>query len=76
MQRLDAGESFCAMEEQYWMLIKQVQGDGKLNNIFTVNLMSIVKRKNKKQNTNSSHCNLQGITTSFSWIPNLCWSMQ
>lgn len=37
------------MEEQNWMLIKQVQGDGKLNNIFTVNLMSIVKRKNKKQ---------------------------
>lgn len=49
MQRLDAGGSFCAMEEQNWMLIKQVQGDGKLNNIFTVTLMSIVKRKNKKQ---------------------------
>ena len=47
------------------MLIKHVQVDGKLNNIFTVNLMSVVKRKNKKQNTNSSHCNLQCMTTSF-----------
>lgn len=36
------------MEEQNWMLIKQVQGDGKLNNIFTVNLMSIVKRKKQE----------------------------
>lgn len=55
---------------------KTSERDGNLNSIFTANLMSTVKRENKKHSTNSSQCNLQCITTSFSWIHNLRWNLQ